>query len=276
MQFAIDRQTIDSAAGLPATPGVDISISPFNYSPDDVPRQHVRLPASFTIRFAMGLDDSGGGSNDDQDDENHLLLRLATDLLGVATADVLAVKPRPTFPVPRLRAWLDKSAQPLLASENLSVISSNATHHVVDVELRHECRWWSGDGWETSGCATALDRRTGEVLCTCEHMTSFAVFFTGDDGGGVSKDNALALSLVLFIGSGISLLCLLMTAAFFFYHRKRRWVEAHQLIIANLALAMSGMHILFLLAIEPQVVTERTSCHCVAVLLHYFTLASFA
>ena len=267
MGFDIDLQSLGNSSDAPASGGVDMSLSPFNKTLEASMRQHETLPATFDMHFSLDADDAEG--------ENPYLLRLAAAQLGASLEDIVAVWLQELAPVPRLRV-VQSSEAPLADSALITVVSSNATHVVLDIALRHECRWWAGDSWQTSGCTTAVDSLTNDVVCTCEHMTSFAVFFTGADSGGVSEEDELALSVISYGGGGISLACLLATAAFFFYHRKRRWVEAHQLIIANLALAMSGMHILFLLAVEPTVVAAHVSCQCVAVLLHYSTLASFA
>ena len=268
MGFDLDAATLWNGTDAPASAGIDVSLSSFHARHR---RQHALLPVPFSMRFH--LEQKGGAT---AAEDNPMLLRLAASLLGVDPSDIRAVEVTHAAAAPRLRVWLTDPARWSAKADALSFVRSNATHQVLDVTLRHECRWWAGDSWQTSGCTTAVDSLTNDVVCTCEHMTSFAVFFTGADSGGVSEEDELALSVISYGGGGISLACLLATAAFFFYHRKRRWVEAHQLIIANLALAMSGMHILFLLAVEPTVVAAHVSCQCVAVLLHYSTLASFA
>ena len=67
------------------------------------------------------------------------------------------------------------------------------------------------DGWSSSGLNVgSFDESTGTVICISNHLTSFAVLV--DVSGSVPPSRAL--SVLTYIGCGISIICLVLTIIF--------------------------------------------------------------
>lgn len=270
--FNLDAQARGNTSDVPAFPAIDMSVTPYNSSLDADALAHATLPSTFDMRFNATMRYSAMATSGD-------VLALAVSVLNVDYADVLSA------------ALVDANASAIGAVPFLRIALRNNTAYATDagavvesedgatvqvrVALQLQCRWWDGDFWATRGCVTDV-QADGSVVCRCDHMTSFAVFMTGAGGTPIDAQNAAALRAITYAGGAISLACLLATAVLFFFNRNKQWVEAHQLIIANLALALAGVHVCFILAVDDSIIASPLGCQTVAILLHFFLLASFA
>ena len=281
--FDIDPQARNSS-DYPASAGIEVSITPFDSSADASVANHATLPDRFDVQFNRSADAFAFAGDAGDVERRKLaasLLELAFSDIASATllesgADAEGVSPAsPALRVTLTASAVNRGLNLKLARVTPVVEVSNASLTQLRLPLRFECRWWSDDGWATGGCSTGVDDN-GDVVCRCDHMTSFAVFLTGSGDKGIDSANAAALSAITYTGGAISLVCLAATVFLFLFYRKRSWVEAHQLIIANLALALLGVHVCFILAIDDSVTSMESACQTVAVLLHYFLLTSFA
>ena len=45
-----------------------------------------------------------------------------------------------------------------------------------DPYLRSECRWYDSEAWVSDGCMTSHDSQSAVAICSCNHLTDFAVF----------------------------------------------------------------------------------------------------
>jgi hypothetical protein len=74
--------------------------------------------------------------------------------------------------------------------------------------------------WREDGCFgdTSL-LETGVMLCTCHHLTNFAVLLDHQGNtGGLSTDDRLALGYITVIGCSISIILLgILVLVFIFY-----------------------------------------------------------
>ncbi|XP_070568344.1 adhesion G-protein coupled receptor G6-like isoform X2 [Ptychodera flava] len=146
-----------------------------------------------------------------------------------------------------------------------------------------ECVYWDfalndqRGGWSSEGCSLS-DRNvesSNVTICECDHLTNFAVLM--DIYGtteGISEGNARALSIISYIGCGISLFGLLLTLITYLMFRKIRDNVPSKILI-NLCFALLFMLLLFLassFASEYAPIVPEL-CTTVAVLLHYFLLA---
>ena len=85
--------------------------------------------------------------------------------------------------------------------------------------INPQCVFWSfndtqnfvTDGWSSEGLRVgAFDESSGTVTCISNHLTSFAVLV---DVSG-QQPPSLPLSILTYIGCGISIICLVLTVIF--------------------------------------------------------------
>lgn len=127
-------------------------------------------------------------------------------------------------------------------------------------------------GWSSSGC-TYDGQVNGRDVCLCDHLTNFAVLvdYYGQDDR-VDHVHEVTLSIISLIGLSLSILGLSLTIISFVFFRKLRKGRAQQTLF-NLALAMLCSWVIFLVGIKQTY--HFIGCLIVAILLHYFILASF-
>ncbi|KAL3855926.1 hypothetical protein ACJMK2_015123 [Sinanodonta woodiana] len=125
-------------------------------------------------------------------------------------------------------------------------------------------------GWSTEGCVHSVD--AGRHICTCNHLTNFAILIDLQPDHSISEDDKLALGIITKIGLLVSIGGLGLTVLSFIIFRNLRKSNG-QKTLAYLCIAMLGSAILFLVGIDR---TETyIGCIIVSALLHYFILASF-
>ncbi|KAL3856102.1 hypothetical protein ACJMK2_015297 [Sinanodonta woodiana] len=125
-------------------------------------------------------------------------------------------------------------------------------------------------GWSTEGCVHSVD--AGRHICTCNHLTNFAVLIDLQPDQSLSEADKLALGIITKIGLGLSVAGLGLTILTFLIFRNLRKGRGQKTLVC-LCFAMMGSAILFLVGIDR---TETYGgCITVSVLLHYFILASF-
>ncbi|KAK3607732.1 hypothetical protein CHS0354_040642 [Potamilus streckersoni] len=138
------------------------------------------------------------------------------------------------------------------------------------------CGYWNytgnenAGGWSTEGCLHSVN--SGRHICTCNHLTNFAVLIDLQPDRSISEADKLALGVITKIGLGLSIVGLGLTILSFLIFRNLRKGRGQKTLVC-LCFAMLGSAILFLVGIDR---TETYGgCITVSVLLHYFILASF-
>lgn len=114
---------------------------------------------------------------------------------------------------------------------------------VQRVELQSSCAWWNfAVGWDASGCDTALDAETGRVVCTCMHLTNFAVLVTPRNGAQASQTGLAQslLSLISIIGCSISLVSMAALICTVLWLRNRKFITVNYWLLVNLCVALMG------------------------------------
>ncbi|XP_038060762.1 uncharacterized protein LOC119731635 [Patiria miniata] len=134
-----------------------------------------------------------------------------------------------------------------------------------------QCVFWDfslndnfGD-WSTEGCSKVTVNNT-RTVCHCDHLTSFAVIV--DIYG--NQDN-IVLSIISKIGCAVSLVALVITIITYVALKKLRSKRPQQILL-HFCFALAGLYLAFLAGIEAT--ASGVGCIIVAVLIHYFTLAS--
>ncbi|XP_065911567.1 cadherin EGF LAG seven-pass G-type receptor 1-like isoform X2 [Dysidea avara] len=151
--------------------------------------------------------------------------------------------------------------------------------HPIDGEPR--CVFWDSEvnntgGWSEKGVFLDVENTNSTtVTCITKHLTSFAVLV--DSSGTINsipQVEAKTLSIVSYIGCGISIICLLATIIIILLFRKTIFKAKQHMIHVNLALALLLGLVVFVSGIETAS-DNKVGCISVTILLHYFFLAAF-
>ncbi|KAF8763935.1 Adhesion G-protein coupled receptor G4 like protein [Argiope bruennichi] len=126
-------------------------------------------------------------------------------------------------------------------------------------------------GWSYKGCNSILINST-HVRCFCNHLTSFAVVMRLNHGHKLTKVHQKLLSVITYVGCCLSILGLGIIILTFLLFKKWR-VDVRHKVLFNFALALVSFLLIFIIGIEQT--RWIYGCMAIAVLLHYFMLASF-
>ncbi|XP_078355587.1 adhesion G-protein coupled receptor G6-like [Oculina patagonica] len=170
-----------------------------------------------------------------------------------------------------------------MAFDNLTkpveLVFEPAVHEVKMDSAEFVCVFWDfsamgGLGnWSDRGCRQ-MKNEAGRVQCHCDHMTNFAVLFSAGGPkthGDNDNKHAMALSIISYVGCAISLVGLTLTLMTYALFRNLRKTN-QQPILMSLCVALMLLLIVFIAGAAR---TENViGCRIVAVLLHYFALAT--
>ncbi|CAL8399583.1 unnamed protein product [Boreogadus saida] len=129
-------------------------------------------------------------------------------------------------------------------------------------------------GWNSDGCF--LQNSTdSETICSCNHLTSFAILLDLDREPIMDRLQANILTFITYIGCGLSAIFLSLTLLTYLAFEKLR-KDMPSKILIQLCLALLLLNLVFLvdswLSLYPSV---PGLCISTAWFLHYFLLASF-
>ncbi|XP_072046783.1 adhesion G-protein coupled receptor G7-like [Amphiura filiformis] len=134
-----------------------------------------------------------------------------------------------------------------------------------------QCVYWDitasnglGD-WSDTGCQLQNSSTGGQVICHCNHLTSFAVLTDR------FQESFYGLDVFSKFGCGISIACLVVTLFIYLSSRNLR-MKLPQRIFISFCSSLLSLYIVFIIGIERT--KSSTGCVIVSVLLHYFTLTT--
>ncbi|MFT7800300.1 adhesion G-protein coupled receptor G2-like [Arapaima gigas] len=129
-------------------------------------------------------------------------------------------------------------------------------------------------GWSSEGCSVQ-NSTNEETICSCNHLTSFAVLLDISRQNNLDPRQVEILTYITYIGCGISAIFLSVTLLTYLAFEKLR-KDIPSKILIQLCLALLLLNLVFLLdswlALYPKAVGL---CISTAFFLHYFLLASF-
>lgn len=169
---------------------------------------------------------------------------------------------------------------------NGAFMSFRLEHDVTELSLAaRSCCWYDaaeGGRWNTSGCELVPEESSvNHTTCRCTHLTSFAVLMdlssSTEEGRAATKtsadkDHVLALSVISFVGVGVSIVCLFATFMVYLVLEEAR--SFAKKILMHLCVSLIAAMVLFLVAGTTSDVSE-TACRVISASLHYWLLASF-
>ncbi|XP_022104583.1 adhesion G-protein coupled receptor D1-like [Acanthaster planci] len=158
----------------------------------------------------------------------------------------------------------------------------------IELQLQHNqvitgkraCTFWkitnneTNEGvWSSEGCTVAKES-ANSTTCSCNHLTSFAVLMQlNPNEESLSPGDEKALNILSILGGSLSIACLTLTLVI--YAVLKMYKTERGMVHANLSVALLVSQLIFLTGIDARV-SNKTTCKAVAVLLHYFLLASFS
>ncbi|XP_071957584.1 adhesion G-protein coupled receptor G6-like [Antedon mediterranea] len=149
--------------------------------------------------------------------------------------------------------------------------------HIIKEDYENAtCVFWDttlngfGD-WSKEGCTRVNVDDESSITCQCTHLTNFAVLFFPNE---LPEESGVLLDILTYAGCGLSILCLLITIAIIISTKSLRKLQP-QKIMLNLCASLTCLYITFICGIDTAT-PGTVPCIAIAVLLHYFLLASIA
>ncbi|KAG5850356.1 uncharacterized protein adgrg2a isoform X2 [Anguilla anguilla] len=129
-------------------------------------------------------------------------------------------------------------------------------------------------GWSSDGC-TVENMTDEETICSCNHLTSFAVLLDLSREGITDRLQAIIQTFITFIGCGISAIFLSITVlTYLAFEKLRRDIPSK--ILIQLCTALLLLNLTFLLDSWLALYSDAMGlCISTAFFLHYFLLVSF-
>uniref|UniRef100_A0A3B4CZY8 Adhesion G protein-coupled receptor G2a n=2 Tax=Pygocentrus nattereri TaxID=42514 RepID=A0A3B4CZY8_PYGNA len=129
---------------------------------------------------------------------------------------------------------------------------------------------FTSSNFEDSGCSTRWITAEDLVICSCDHLTYFAVLMVSPNN--VSEKDKVVLSYISQVGCSLSLLFLVIAVILYFVKWRSSGDQSQKVHISlGVALILLNGHFIM----NDLVVNVQTACIYVAVLLHYSLLATF-
>ncbi|XP_030333196.1 adhesion G-protein coupled receptor G2 isoform X2 [Strigops habroptila] len=161
--------------------------------------------------------------------------------------------------------------------ENVTVTLQNIKPNQDNSTVR--CVFWDfnknggNGGWSYEGCIVK-ESRVNETVCSCNHLTSFAVLMNLYGNTPLNPTQELVLTFISYIGCGLSAIFLSITLVTYIAFEKIRRDYPSKILI-QLCAALLLLNLVFLLDSWIALYDTRGLCIAVAVFLHYFLLVSF-
>ncbi|XP_040438555.1 adhesion G-protein coupled receptor G2 isoform X1 [Falco naumanni] len=171
-----------------------------------------------------------------------------------------------------------------VANLTISNLKANVTVTLQNIKPNQDnstvrCAFWDFNkngghgGWSYEGCIVK-ESRVNETVCSCNHLTSFAVLMNLYGNAPLSPTQELVLTFISYIGCGLSAIFLSITLVTYIAFEKIRRDYPSKILI-QLCAALLLLNLIFLLDSWIALYDTQGLCIAVAVFLHYFLLVSF-
>ncbi|XP_059380782.1 adhesion G-protein coupled receptor G2-like [Carassius carassius] len=143
------------------------------------------------------------------------------------------------------------------------------------------CVFWDFDqngglgGWNGNGCSVTNSSNENETVCSCNHLTSFAVLLDISRQGISDRLQNTILTFITYIGCGVSAIFLSVTLITYLAFEKLRH-DIPSKILIHLCFGLLMLNLVFLLDSWLALYKDAVGlCISTAFFLHYFLLVSF-
>ncbi|XP_028391826.1 adhesion G protein-coupled receptor E2-like isoform X2 [Dendronephthya gigantea] len=136
-----------------------------------------------------------------------------------------------------------------------------------------KCMFLDGEKWKDENMSVGSVNEDN-ITCLTDHLTSFTMVILSK-ADGVSDSDRKAIAVISYIGSGLSLAGLMFSCVVYIvlYKDLKMLTTSRHLVHFNLQIALGLTQMIFLAG---GVATQnKVVCKVVAILVHYFSLASF-
>ncbi|XP_061101408.1 adhesion G-protein coupled receptor G5-like isoform X1 [Conger conger] len=130
---------------------------------------------------------------------------------------------------------------------------------------------FSTNSFHSDGCITHWSPGEEQVVCSCDHLTYFAVLLVTPE---ISERDQNILTYITLIGCSISLIFLVITLLMYLCHRKML-ADTTLKIHLNLVVALVLLNVHFLPSQLVASLSVYNLCVYLAVMIHYSLLATF-
>ncbi|XP_035474445.2 adhesion G-protein coupled receptor G2-like isoform X2 [Scophthalmus maximus] len=139
------------------------------------------------------------------------------------------------------------------------------------------CHSWNGEGsrpnWTSHGCRTVFNGTN--VSCECTHLTFFAILMSQIAvNETISSSDLKNLTIITQAGCGLSMFFLSIVLFMHFLLRRTKATDTSRILV-HLVLAMLLLNLTFLTNNFVAELKSAVGCKIMAVLMHYFMLATF-
>nr|XP_058949103.1 adhesion G-protein coupled receptor D1-like [Pocillopora verrucosa] len=145
------------------------------------------------------------------------------------------------------------------------------------VKEEQHCMFWSGfknspDGFSEEGCHVDHSRSNSEeTVCSCNHLTHFAVLVDFSGSTKLSENDVAILEIITYVGLSLSIIGILSTITLYSFLTDVR--QPLSQIRVSLAVALGAGQIFFLSGINAT--ENKAVCVIVAVIMQYLLMAAF-
>ncbi|GAU88326.1 hypothetical protein RvY_01043 [Ramazzottius varieornatus] len=141
--------------------------------------------------------------------------------------------------------------------------------------LEYRCVYWDPKRhrWSTKG-VSVISQNDEEIKCQAHHMTAFSVLFDPTPDVGVAEEHKFALSLISYIGCGLSFFGCVATIITYSFFRHLHADRAGKILI-NLCVAIAFLNLCFVIGGLMPLISVDIPCAVMSTLIHFFSLASF-
>ncbi|CAI9743447.1 adhesion G-protein coupled receptor G6-like [Octopus vulgaris] len=142
----------------------------------------------------------------------------------------------------------------------------NISFNLIDQNATNpQCVFWDESPgqipkWSTKGCNIAKYEPGQKALCSCDHLTSFALLMNVYQKPVV---NIHPLSMTSYIGCGISFVCLILTIIIHVCS-KNVWKSMASKILVNLCVSLAITNLIFLVGMQPYASKITAACKVLA------------
>nr|XP_058972155.1 adhesion G-protein coupled receptor D1-like [Pocillopora verrucosa] len=144
-------------------------------------------------------------------------------------------------------------------------------------ERKKTCVFWRGfnkssEGFSGRGCyVVASQSNSEETVCSCNHLTHFAVLLDYNGSSGLTEEDETILEIITYVGLSLSIIGIILTVILYSF-----LTDVHQplsQIRLSLSVALGAGQFIFLVGINAT--ENKASCITAAAFMQYFLMASF-
>ncbi|XP_028392137.1 adhesion G-protein coupled receptor D1-like isoform X2 [Dendronephthya gigantea] len=155
--------------------------------------------------------------------------------------------------------------------ETISLNFSNRLKRVLKEQVK--CLFLDGEEWSDKNMSVDSVNED-DITCLTNHLSSFTMVILPKTDE-MSASNKKAIEIIYYIGTGLSLAGLLISCIIYavLFKDLKILTTSRHLVHFNLQIALGLTQIVFLVGMVAT--DDKVACKVVAILVHYFSLASF-